>query len=428
MVTFRHRPGSERANPVHTARPTSLARAITNGSRAGRLVRVPPLSAWLPRLRPFADPAIALVAFGLSAQPLLSRGDCGCQDIPAWAWVLVAGECAPLAVRRRWPLPVVLVVGLLSAAYGLSSLPDPPVYYAGLVALYTVAAHATARLAYIALAVSALTIAVTLVLDAPNADYQDVTVVVATWATAFMLGESARHRRERAARLEERTAQLERTNAAEAAAAVEAERNRISRELHDAVAHHVSMMVVQAEAGPVVVDREPDKAVAAFDAISASGKQALAEMRQLLGVLKKTDEAPLAPQPGIDQVPDLVGRAESAGLAISVTVKGDRPPLPLAVDLSAYRVVQEALTNCVRHAPSALVQVVLEYGDDLVIDVSDDGPEGDRVDWGDAPASTGNGLTAMRERVAMVGGTLRAGPRQPTGWTVRAVLPTRMPS
>jgi signal transduction histidine kinase len=388
---------------------------------------VPPLPAWLARLRLFADPAIALVAFGLSAQPLLSPGDCGCGDFSAWAWSLVAAECAPLAVRRRWPFPVVMVVGLLSAVYGLSSLPDPPVYYAGLVALYTVAAHTTARLAYTALAVSAATIAVTLVLDAPNADYQDVTVVVATWATAFLLGESARHRRERATRLEERAVQLERANLAEAAAAVEAERNRISRELHDAVAHHVSMMVVQAEAGPVVVEADPEKARAAFDAISASGKQALAEMRQLLGVLRQPGDASLEPQPGVDQVRDLVDGAESAGLDVSLTVRGQRPTLPLAVDLFAYRVVQEALTNCVRHAPNASVQVVLEYGDDLVIDVSDAGPHGDSVDWGDSPAATGNGLAAMRERVTMVGGTMRAGPREPAGWAVRAVLPTRMP-
>jgi len=426
MVTFRHRLPLGASRPV--AGSISPARGIIGAHRAARIIGVPPLNAWLARLRPLADWAIALVAFGLSAQPLLSRGDCGCEHIPRWAWVLVAAECAPLAVRRRWPFPVVMVVGLLSAAYGLSSLPDPPVYYAGLVALYTVAAHASARLAYTALAVSAATIAVTLVLDAPNGDYQDVTVVVATWATAFLLGESARHRRERAARLEERAAQLERANLAEAAAAVEAERNRISRELHDAVAHHVSMMVVQAEAGPVVVDADPDRARAVFDAISASGKQALAEMRQLLGVLRQPEDAPLVPQPGVDQVRDLVDRAESAGLEVSLTVKGERPPLPLAVDLSAYRVVQEALTNCVRHAPNSPVQVVLEYGDDLVVDVSDAGPGGDRIDWGDAPAATGNGLAAMRERVTMVGGTLRAGPREPAGWSVRAVLPTRMPS
>jgi signal transduction histidine kinase len=152
-------------------------------------------------------------------------------------------------------------------------------------------------------------------------------------------------------------------------------------------------------------------------------------MRQLLGVLKQDDSAPLDPQPGIQQLRDLVDGAESAGLDVSLTVKGVRSPLPLAVDLSAYRVVQEALTNCVRHAPRSSVQVVVEYGDeDLVIDVSDAGPDGDQVEWGDAPASTGNGLAAMRERVALVGGTIAVGPRAPRGWAIRAVLPTRLPS
>jgi signal transduction histidine kinase len=385
---------------------------------------VPPLPAWLRRLRPLADPAIALVVFGLSAQPLLNRGDCGCDDIPGWAWVLIAAQSAALAVRRRWPLSVVIVVGLLSAVYGLSSLPDPPVYYAGLVALYTVAAHSTAAGAYIAAAMSAVAIVVTLIIDAPNSDYQDVTVVVATWATAFLLGESARHRRERATQLEERAAQLERTRAAEASAAVTAERNRIARELHDAVAHHVSMMVVQAEAGPVVVDTDPGRARQAFDTISASGKQALAEMRQLLGVLKRADSAPLEPQPGVDQLDDLVRGAEAAGLEVSLTVTGERAPLPLAVDLSAYRVVQEALTNCIRHAPHASVHVVVQYGEELVLDIIDGGSDGHRVEWGDAPAATGNGLAAMQERVAMVGGSINAGPLRDAGWSVRAVLPT----
>jgi signal transduction histidine kinase len=247
------------------------------------------------RLEPLADPALAVATLVLSLLPLLAARDCGCDPAPTWAFVLVAVECAPLAVRRRWPFGATLVIGAMSMAYGVANLPDPPVAYATLVGLYTVAAHASRRKANVAAVLAGVGLVSVVLWDKTHSDYQDLVVNAAVFATAWLLGDSARNRRDRAVALEARAAQLERTRAAEAEAAVVAERNRIAREMHDVVAHHVSMMVVQAEAGPVAMQRDPAAAAAAFDTISAVGKQALAEMRRLLGVLKTGEDMSFAP-------------------------------------------------------------------------------------------------------------------------------------
>jgi signal transduction histidine kinase len=379
------------------------------------------LHGWRRRFEPLADPMIAVAVLVLSLLPLLRARDCGCRTVPAWGYALVVAECVPLVWRRRWPLPMAMVAGLLAMGYGVSSLPDPPVPYAGLVALYSAAAHASRRLARLAGLIAAVGIGAVMVADWPNADFEDVTVNYLLFATAWLLGDSARGRRDRAQQLEARADQLERTRAAEADRAVAEERNRIAREMHDIVAHHVSMMVVQAEAGPVVVERDPRRAIEVFDAISATGKQALAEMRRLLGVLRNDPTERLAPQPGADRIPELVAGVRAAGLDIDLEVIGTVRDLPPGVDLSAYRLLQEALTNVLRHAGPARARVQVEYAEDaLRLEVVDDGVGA----LGTEPVpGTGHGLVAMRERVALVGGTLRAGPRPDGGWAVAAVLP-----
>jgi signal transduction histidine kinase len=381
----------------------------------------PGVGVWARRLEPLADPALAAAAFALSVLPLVKAHDCGCDNAPTWAYLLMLASCLPLAVRRRWPFLACLTNGVFSASYGAASLPDPPVFYATLVALYSVAAHASRRDAQIAGILAGLSLSGVVLWDRSNSDFQDFVVNGVVFATAWLLGDRARNRRDRALALEARTEQLELTRAAEAEAAVVAERNRIARELHDVVAHHVSMIVVQAEAGPVALERDPEAAAAAFDTISAVGKQALAEMRRLLGVLKTGDDASLAPQPGVAQLADLVEGVRAAGLDVELDVSGVPRPVPSAVDLSAYRVVQESLTNCLRHAGPARVTVQARYDDAaLRLDVDDDGLGG--VGWNAHVG--GHGLVAMRERVSLVGGTLEVGPRPGGGWAVRAVLPT----
>lgn len=373
------------------------------------------VSALLRRLAPAADPVLVLVVLLLSLLPLWGKP---ASVAPAWTYALVILQALPLAFRRRFPLIVVTVCGLFAMVYGISAAPDPPVPYAALVAVYSAAAHSH-RLGAIITAVSSTVAIVTSLLLDSAADFGDAAFLLPVFATAWLLGDSARRRRQLATEMAARAEYLERTREAEASAAVSAERNRIAREMHDVIAHHLSMMVVQAEAGPVVVAADPGRAAEAFDAISAAGKQALTEMRRLLGVLKEGEKAPLHPQPGVADIAALVRRVRSAGLDVHLETTGEQPKLPPATDLSVYRLVQEALTNCVRHADAARVDVTLSYeSHTLSIAITDNG-----VGARKAPRPGGHGLVAMKERVTLVGGTLQAGPRPDGGWAVRASVP-----
>jgi signal transduction histidine kinase len=330
------------------------------------------------------DIAIALLVLLMLLQPLVSNADCDCDPGVWWAYALVVVQAVPLVWRRRWPLAVVLVSGGAAAVYGMTEQPDPAVPFAALVAVYSVAAHDTRRRANLAGVVGLVLVALVLVTD-PGVDLADVTVNYLVFVTAWLLGDTARRRRDRATELEERAAYLERTRAAEAEAAAAGERNRIARELHDVVAHHPSLMVVQAEAGPVVVRTDPDRAVEVFEAISTTGREALSEMRRLLGVLKRPDaapgpgegsaEPPLTPQPDATHIPALVERVRETGFDVDLSIEGHVEALPPAVGLTAYRIVQEALTNAVRHGRPDNIRVqVSREPQSLVLVVEDNGP------------------------------------------------------
>jgi signal transduction histidine kinase len=274
---------------------------------------------------------------------------------------------------------------------------------------------------------------VTLSLPRTDADVVDAAFVSLALAGAWLLGDRARVQRALAAELQERAVRLERERAEEAGRAVASERARIARELHDVVAHHVSMMVVQAEAGPVAVEHDPARAAGAFEPIAATGRQALVEMRRLLGMLRGDDEqAPsLAPQPGLAEVPSLVEQVGRAGLRVEVAVEGAPRPLPAGVDLSAYRIVQEALTNAVKHGGSGPARVLVRYGaDDLRLLISNEaaGGDGPASALGRRPLDADrevrrSGLLGMQERVNLFGGELHAGPGPNGGFTVDARLP-----
>ena len=377
-------------------------------------------STWRRRLDPLLDPFISVAVSVLSLLPLLRVDDgCGCPPPSWWAYALAVAQCAPLAVRRRFPFAAPLASGLAVMAYAMLDLPDAPVTYAALVALYTVAAYARRALASGTAVFAALGVVAVYAVDWPQWDLEDLSTTVLLLSTAWLLGETTRDRHGRALQAEARAEQLDRARAAESEAAVAAERNRIARELHDVVAHHVSMMVVQAEAGPVVVHTDPERAAAAFDAISGAGKQALAEMRRLLGVLREDAAAPLAPQPGVAALPALVAGVREAGLDVRLELAATAAELPPSADLAAYRLVQEALTNCVRHARAGRVVVSVRTDRDrLTVRVDDDGVGGSV-----RPRDGGHGLLAMRERVQLAGGRLEAGARPGGGWTVAAELP-----
>jgi signal transduction histidine kinase len=240
----------------------------------------------------------------------------------------------------------------------------------------------------------------------------------AMWALGAAIGSGRR----RAAQLLDRTVALEREREENARRAVFDERVRIARELHDVVAHHVSVMGVQAGAARVVMGREPSKAVAALSSIEASSRQAVGELHRLLGFLRQADDPDvLAPHPGVSQLPGLAAGMSDADLVIEIGVEGEERPLPPTVDLSAYRIVQEALTNTLKHARASRAEVQLRYWpDELEIEIADNG----RGNGATATRPGGLGLVGMRERAALHGGQLTAGRAAGGGFVVRVRLPT----
>jgi signal transduction histidine kinase len=241
----------------------------------------------------------------------------------------------------------------------------------------------------------------------------------------FLVGRIVNARIQLARELREKASRLERESAEQQKLAVAEERARIAREMHDVVAHNVSVMVVQASAARRMIDHDPTRAREALTSVEQTGREALAEMRRMLDVLRAEDErAALAPQPSIDELESLIALAREAGLDVELEVEGERRRLSSGVDLSAFRIVQEALSNTIKHAGAAHARVRLRFGDDeMEVDVVDDG-HGARARASDN-GKAGQGLVGMRERVAMLGGRLEAGYRANGGFEVRATLPLK---
>jgi signal transduction histidine kinase len=273
----------------------------------------------------------------------------------------------------------------------------------------------------------ALLVAVPLVAaEHGSSNVGDYIFPVVIFAITASVARGLRHRALLARELALRNERLEVEREAQAASAVSDERRRIARELHDVVAHSVSVMVVQSGAARRVLDSEPDHAVAALAEVERSGRQALSELRRLLGLMRDGDEnaAVREPQPTLAGLDDLVKRAQDAGLPVELRQEGEPYPLPMGCDLAAYRVVQESLTNALKHAgDGAEATVLLRWTDDhLELDISDTG-QGLTAASLDGDGPVGQGLVGMRERVALCGGDLQAGPRQSGGFRVRATIP-----
>jgi signal transduction histidine kinase len=236
------------------------------------------------------------------------------------------------------------------------------------------------------------------------------------FGVAWAIGDSVRSRRSYHHALEERAERLERERERESARAVAEEQARIGRELHDVIAHSISVIVVQAAAARDVIASRPERAVAALADIETTGRAALGELRHLLAGVR--GQAAFAPQPGLDRLDELVAQVRSAGLEVAVTGEGEPRPVPPALDLSAYRVVQEALTNTLKHAHATRADVAVRYGSgELDVEVSDNGT------GGSDGSGTGSGLVGMRERVNLFGGSLSTGPSPGGGFTVSARFP-----
>lgn len=340
-----------------------------------------------------------------------------------------------VALRRRMPEKMLLLgilVGVLQLVLDVQANPGD---FAMLVIIYTVAANGARWASRIAFA-GGLVASTISTLRWPNetdgqwADAVSAVFLAVPFLLAWVIGDSLRTRRAYYAELEERAARLQREREAQSKAAVAAERARIARELHDVVAHNVSVMVVQADGAAYVLDASPEQAKQALETISTTGRQALTEMRRLLGVLRAGDDGggEYVPQPGVDQLTDLIEQVRGAGLPVAFDVEGESRPLASGVELTAYRIVQEALTNTRKHGgPEAHATVRLTFGDgDLSLLIEDDGRGAQQELYeGGGEDGQGQGLIGMRERVGMVSGTLDAGPRPGGGFRISAVLPVK---
>jgi signal transduction histidine kinase len=343
---------------------------------------------------------------------------------PAWVsapTMAIAGVV--LAWRRAYPIPVMLVavsMMIVQAAAGQTQHSAvAPVVAVG-VTSWSIGAYEERRRAILGLCLLVCGVWVGMAVDLlrgtdhyMGTDFPWIAAFVAS-PGIFGLAFGARTRILRAA--EARAARLE----LERREAVASERTRIARELHDVIAHSVSVMTVQAGAAEEMLKLDPARAVEPVRAVQETGRQALVEMKRLVGMLREDDdELGLSPQPGIADVEQLVARMRDAGLAVTLRVEGDSRPMPIGVDLSAYRVVQEALTNSLKHGGQAAVVTLRYAARSLAVEVTDDGG-GVSTGKGD-----GHGLVGMRERVGIFGGTFEAGPREGGGFAVRALLPAR---
>ncbi len=352
--------------------------------------------------------------------------------------ILVLLQTLPLAVRRRWPLAVLAVVAIATALYLVGGPPDSGPSNLGLaVALYTVAVcterSLSLRLAGLVAGLNVFILLMNIALGQLQS-MPSLFVVMALMIGSWSLGDNVRTRRAYLAELEERARRLEREQEENARRAVEEERARIARELHDVVAHHISAIAVQASAGAEIAERDPPRARQVLRFIQEASREALAEMRAMLHVLHSRSESrgewggewgtERAPQPSLALVERLVMANQAAGLPVTLRIEGDMRPLPEALDVSAYRILQEALTNTRKHAGPARAAVLLRYTPDaLELEISDDGR-------GKSPAvseatGVGRGLVGMRERVALFDGELTIWSAPGHGFRVHVCLPLR---
>ena len=386
-------------------------------SRLGRLVRD-------PRVQGRGDVVLAVVLALSSVVPVLA-GD------PSWGrtkWVgvvLALASTLPLAWRSRRPLLAFAIVLGANGACVLAAAPKQAAFQpfvALVLAAYSVGSRTEGSRAVWAppvLAVAALPVFVVAIAHGQDPGNANPSYV---WmAAAWVVGRLMRSWRQKAAALEQANVELAEQRELLAQTAVTLERGRIAREIHDVIAHNVSMMVVQAGAATRILEGDQPRVRTALDVIATTGRQTVDEMRSLLGVIRSEhDGAARDPQPGLADLDQLVTGVHEAGLPVTVRIEGEQRPLPPTLDLSAFRIVQEGLTNALRHAGPARAEVTVRYADESV--------ELEIVDTGTRPVTdrsngSGHGLIGMRERVAMFGGDLYAAPGATGGFVIRARLP-----
>ncbi len=398
---------------------TAVARHLAS------LRRVPP---WL------GDVALTVAVGAVSAGELLGASAAGGQrPVDALAWALTALASVPLLVRRRLPWTVLALTSAGVIAYSLLGYPYAVSGYGVLAALYGVAARYPRRLSLGAVPVVLSGMVVFSVAWPQQYTWSGVSSDLLATGAVWALGDAARTRRLQAHALAERAREAEVSREAHSREAVVHERLRIARELHDVMAHSMSVIAVQAGVGRHVMDRDPQTARRALAVVEDASRRTLAEMRQLLGVLRVDDVtaddgaappggADRTPQPGLDRLEELLAAARATGSVVTLSTSGTPRALPSQLDLAAYRILQEALTNVAKHAGPVEVRVTLTWQDDgLRIEVADDG-RGPAEVRSRRPGE-GYGLIGLHERAASVGGDLQTGPGPGGGFLLRATLP-----
>ncbi|MBB5837650.1 sensor histidine kinase [Kribbella italica] len=352
-----------------------------------------------------------------------------------FAGVVGVALLVPLIWRRSYPELVFFGVSAIAVLQWLAGIELQAGNIGLLVALYTISVYGEVRFSRIALGIGGLGVLMATARYWANSDWrQQITMMVAFGSVVFgvwAFGERRRTRGLYVAQLEERAVQAERDRDREATLAVTNERTRIAREIHDVVAHGLSIMIVQADGGLYAADASPEQAKKALATIGDTGRASLTEMRKMLGLLKQDEQNELdpnqpRPQPGVSSLPELVENVREAGLTVDYEVTGTPRDLPALLGLTAYRIVQEGLTNTLKHAgPGARTSVTLDFGREmLTVVVTDDGRGG-----GVAPSSdAGHGLVGMRQRASISGGTVNAGPKAGGGYEVVAKLPYAGPA
>jgi signal transduction histidine kinase len=338
--------------------------------------------------------------------------------------VLLAVGAAALVLRRRHPLTVLAVTGGVSVVECVTGDPRAPVAVSAVIALYTVAAITDRPTTWRVGLLSMTVLTGTAMFAGPLPWYAQENIAILAWTgMAAAAGDAVRSRRAFVHAIRERAERAERTREEEARRRVAEERLRIARDLHDVVAHHIALVNVQAGVAAHVMDKRPDQAKEALAHVRQASRSALDELRATVGLLRQSGdpEAPTEPAPGLARLDELAGTFRNAGLRVEVARTDQGTELPAAVDLAAYRVIQEALTNVQKHAgPRATAEVsVVRVGPNIEITVLDDGTGDGRV----PDTGGGHGLLGMRERVTAVRGTLTTGPRYGGGFRVHAILP-----
>jgi signal transduction histidine kinase len=365
---------------------------------------------------------LALLGIGVTGA-VLGRGHINGPEGPLWFDELaMLAIVLPLLGRRRFPFGAPAAVGIAAALISFvdkTVVPfDGVTFLAGCVALFLVASLPDRSQAIAGFAIAEGVLAVVVHNDPrPGVGNFVVASIIfaVVWAVAFGVGRKSVEADE----AKERAVRAEREREERARAAVAEERARIARELHDVVGHSVSVMTVQASGVRRLLRPDQDREREALLVVERTGREALAEMRRMVGVLRRPEEAPaLAPQPSLDHLSRLVDQAREAGLPVELRIEGEATQLPAGVDLTAYRLVQEGLTNVVKHAQATRAEVLVNYGDSyLEVTIRDDGKGVGNGDGG------GHGLVGMRERVSVYGGELDAGPQPGGGYRLRAKLP-----